>query len=137
MGALQVTARGWRRSWPELLFAATIVGVTALYAAWSLRQAAHYPNLVVEAPPFVWPERCPPRAYGRGTEVPKLCRVARYQLNDATRLGLVTTGRNNRWYRIGDDALLSSCFRLGDACAIVDRVPGKFVRSRADGDVDP
>ena len=133
MPVVQNEKRRWRRFWPELLLAGMIVLGTVLFAMWSLREEGHYPNLVVEAPAYVWPRGCPPDAYGRLSRVPKLCRTAAYRLNDPTRLGLLTTGKNNRWYRIGDDALLLGCFRLCDDCTIVERVVGKFVRPAGGG----
>ena len=57
-----------------------------------------------------------------------LKRCARsYRLRNATELGLFDRERA-RWYRIGDDAVLMKCMRIGKYCEVRDRVWGKFVR---------
>ena len=118
----------WKPYWPELSLAGLIVLATGVYAAVSLAEVRRHPNLVVAAPAYVWQAGCPQRAYRFESRIPKRCRAGRYRLRNATELGLITHGRNNHWYRVGDDALLLNCFRLGDSCVIVDRVSRKFVR---------
>lgn len=115
--------------------AALLLAVAVWIGVRGYREAQLYPNLRVEAEPFRWPRGCPPQAYAYLQEVPKVCAVHHYRIRNATELGLLTTGKNTRWYRLGDDALLLACFRLGDDCEVRETVPGKFVRTgyRHDG----
>ncbi len=108
--------------------AAALVALAAWVGVAGYFDARRFPNLVTEARPFVWPHGCPPAPYGREEVVPKRCAVHEYRIGNATELGLITTGRNTRWYRVGDDAFLLSCFVIGDHCDVRRVVRGTFVR---------
>jgi hypothetical protein len=96
-------------------------------AAAGIRDARRYPNLRVEAQPFDLPRGCTERDLPSAEWIPKRCAAPRYRLRNATELGLITTGRNTRWYRIADDAVLMVCARIGKYCEVRERIYGKFV----------
>ncbi len=96
-------------------------------AAVGIRDARRYPNIRVEALPFELPKGCPAADLPSNEWILKECAVDRYRLRNATELGLITTGRNTRWYRIGDDAVFMVCQRFGRYCEVRARSHGKFV----------
>ena len=102
----------------------TALGVAAL----GIRDAQRYPNIRVEAQPFQLPDGCPASDLSSDEWISKECVVDKYRLRNATKLGLQTTGRNTRWYRIGDDAVFMVCQRFGKYCEVRTRSLGKFVR---------
>ena len=107
----------------------TALLLTALgIAAVGIRDARRYSNIRVEAQPFELPLGCTEADLPSTEWIPKECAVGKYRLRNATELGLITTGRNTRWYRIGDDAVLMVCQRFGRYCDVRTRSHGKFVR---------
>ncbi len=114
----------------EIITIAILLSI-ALVAAWKgLLDAKRYPNVPVAAESYVLPRGCKPADLLPAATVPERCAASRYRLRNATELGLITTGRQTRWYRVGDDAVLLYCFKFAsDNCDVRNRVFGKFVRS--------
>jgi hypothetical protein len=112
----------------EVTVIATLLLMALGVAAVGIRNARQYPNIRVEAQPFELPSGCPAADLPSNEWILKECAVDKYRLRNATELGLITTGRNTRWYRIGDDAVFMVCQRFGKYCEVRARSHGKFVR---------
>jgi len=112
----------------ELTVIAALLLTALGVAAVGIRDARRYPNMRVEAQPFEVPNGCPAADLPSNEWISKECAVDKYRLRNATELGLITTGRNTRWYRIGDDAVFMVCQRFGKYCEVRTRSHGKFVR---------
>jgi hypothetical protein len=112
----------------ELALIAVLLVSALAIATNGILNARKYPNLPVEAEPYEMPPDCPYPALRASDQFPKRCVAPRYRLRNATELGLITVGRNTRWYRAGDDAVLLMCAGFGKFCDVRDRVHGKFVR---------
>lgn len=112
----------------ELTVIAALLLTALGVAAVGIRDARRYPNIRVEAQPFDLPHGCTEADLASDEWIPKECAVDKYRLRNATELGLITTGRNTQWYRIGDDAVFMVCQRFGKYCEVRTRSHGKFVR---------
>jgi hypothetical protein len=113
-------------TWYELVLIAILVLVAVAAAYKSGLDTRRYPNLRVEIEPYQWQPGCDYRSTVDPNYILKRC-ARSYRLRNSTELGLFERERA-RWYRIGDDAVLMKCMRIGKYCEVRDRVWGKFVR---------
>jgi hypothetical protein len=90
-------------------------------------QSRHTIPLPVEAELYVSPPGCSSSADHYASELPTACFISKYYIENSKDLGLGGTARNQKWFRIGNDAIFVAC-SSGPTCHRFITVEGIFIQ---------